>query len=172
MRERQAKYVLPPDQEAQFRAWNAEGKTLTWCAEQFDLSLAHASRIGKRLGLLWSGNNPGMQAMADRERQKVATLRTALSAALLADAIALRERIWETYDVVAVTREGLDTIELELPDAKAVADFTKAVDSLVKSHTNLSVLGEAQGRDIVASMLGQLFEKLKENTDPEADDDV
>lgn len=162
MRARQAQYQVDEETESQLRSWNAEGKTLTWCAQQMNWELSKASRICKRLGLLWDGNNPGMRAMADRESRKMATLRTQLANQLLADAIALRERIWEEYTIVAVTKDGLDTIDLDLPDAKAVADFTKAVDSLVKSHTNLAILGQANGQDLAASMLGQLFQMVKE----------
>lgn len=162
MRARQSQYVVDEETESKLRGWNAEGKTLTWCAQQMGWELSKASRICKRLGLLWDGNNPGTRAMADREARKMATLRTQLANQLLADAIALRERIWEEYTIVAVTKDGLDTIDLELPDAKAVADFTKAVDSLVKSHTNLAILGQANGQDLAASMLGQLFALVRE----------
>lgn len=160
-RERQSQYILSEEDEGKLRAWNAEGKTLTWCAKQFDMGLPRMSRIAKRIGLLWDSSNPGIAAMADRERQKMQTQRAVLANGLLADAIALRERIWEEYEIVAVTKDGLDSITLDLPDAKAVADFTKAVDSLIKAHTNLAVLGEAQGRDLAASMLGQLMEAVR-----------
>lgn len=164
------RYALSPEDESKLRGWNAEGKTLTWCSQQFGVPLPQLSRSAKRLGLLWDGNNPGMQAMADRERQKVQTQRMALASALLADAIALRERIWEQYTIVAATKDGLETIELDLPDAKAVADFTKAVDSLVKAHTNLSILGDTQGSAIAASMLGKLMEMVKTAVSEDEDD--
>lgn len=174
-RERQSKYILSEEDESLLRAWNAEGKTLTFCAQQFDMGLPRMSRIAKRLGLLWDSTNPGIQAMADRERQKMQNQRAQLANSLLADALALRERIWEEYEIVAVTKDGLDSLTLDLPDAKAVADFTKAVDSLIKAHTNLAVLGEAQGRDLAASMLGQLMEAVRaavseaeEDTDEDA----
>lgn len=167
-RSRQSIYDLTPVQESQIRGWNAEGKTLTYCVQRFaelypdeNWPLHKLSRACKRIGMLWSGANPGIAAMAEREAAKRMLMRSELANAMLADAIALRERIWEQYTIVAATKNGLETVELDLPDAKAVSDFAKATESLVKSHANLSLLGEGQGRDLAASMLGRMIEATR-----------
>lgn len=143
---------------------------MNWCARQMGIPSHELSRISKREGILWNAQRTAH--MAEIERAKIAAARADLASKLLADAVALRERIWEKYQVVVITKDGIETIELELPDSKAVADFTKSVDLLIKAHTNLMVLGDAMGADFTKSMLGQLQAALiKQAVKQDAEED-
>lgn len=148
-----------PDQDATLREHHAQGNTQTHIANTIGCTQPDISRRAKQLGLLWHINT-ATAAMNQVTRDKSAQARAQLADAVLADAIALRERIWDQYTVIVQTPAGPQTEVLELPDAKAVAEFTNAVERLIKTHENLTRMGAGKSTDHAKSMLVQMQEAL------------
>ncbi|WP_051637710.1 hypothetical protein [Rhodococcus sp. UNC363MFTsu5.1] len=153
------KQELTPEIEAAIREGHAIGTSQADISRTLGISQDMVSRWAKRLGLLWN-ISPAVAVMNDKTRERLSAQRAVLAEALLADAIAMRERIWDTYEFVASTPAGPQTIKLDLPDAKATAEFTAAVERLIKSHENLTRMGAGHNADAAASVLVQMQEAL------------
>ena len=147
-----------PEHEATLREHHALGHTQTHTANLIGCTQPDISRKARKLGLLW--NNGQTAAANQKQRDLSALARAQLADALLADAIALRERIWDQYTVIVSTPLGPQTQVLDIPDAKAVSDFTNAVERLIKSHENLTRMGAGKSTDHAKSMLVQMQEAL------------
>ena len=154
-----------PEQDSTLREHHALGKTQQQAADQIGCTRPNISRRAKRLGILWQEPSPAIQAMRQKNADRSAQARAQLAAAVLADAINIRERIWDQYTVIVSTPHGPVTEILDLPDAKAVAEFTAAVERLIKSHENLTRMGAGQDADVAKSMLNELFEQVKKLAD-------
>lgn len=152
-----------PEQDSTLREHHALGKTQTAAAATIGCTQPDISRRAKQLGIIW---NTGQTTAANQaQRDLSAQARAQLAAAVLADAINIRERIWDQYTVIVSTPHGPVTEILDLPDAKAVAEFTAAVERLIKSHENLTRMGAGQDADVAKSMLNELFEQVKKLAD-------
>lgn len=154
-----ARWEWTPEQEATLREHHAKGQSQTNIAHIIGCTQPDISRHAKQLGLLWT-TNTATTAMNQATRDKSAQARAQLADAVLADAIALRERIWDQYTVIVQTPAGPQTEVLDLPDAKAVAEFTNAVERLIKTHENLTRMGAGKSTDHAKSMLVQMQEAL------------
>ncbi|MBM4514621.1 hypothetical protein GS438_18980 [Rhodococcus hoagii] len=67
----------------------------------------------------------------------------------------------EEYEIIVSTRAGIERKTPELPDAKAVSDFSNAVQKLVATHENLTRLGAGSSADHAKSMLMKMQEALQ-----------
>lgn len=156
---------LTPELEAAIREGHATGRSQAAIAEHVTaagiatITQVQVSRLAKRLGLVWS-ISPNVAAMNDKIRERMATQRAMLAEQALADAISLRERIWDEYTVVVGTPDGPTEHTLDLPDAKAVNDFAAAVERLVKTHENLTRLGAGTDTDYAKSTLAKMHDVL------------
>lgn len=153
-----ARWEWTPEQEATLREHHAKGHSQTLTATIIGCTQPDISRKARTLGLLW--NNGKTAAANQAQRDLSAQARAQLADAVLADAIALRERIWDQYTVIVSTPVGPQTEVLDLPDAKAVAEFTNAVERLIKTHENLTRMGAGKSTDHAKSMLVQMQEAL------------
>ncbi|MFC9514382.1 hypothetical protein ACFTSD_01485 [Nocardiaceae bacterium NPDC056970] len=149
------RHELTAEREATIREGHALGRSQADISRELDVPQPVVSRWAKRLGLLWNVS-PNVVAMNDKVRERIAYNRAVLAEAALADAMALRDRIWEQYTVVVSTPAGPEPITLDLPDAKAVSDFSNAVQRLVATHENLTRLGAGSSADHARSMLMQM----------------
>lgn len=152
-------HEFTPEREAAIREGHAIGTSQADISRDLDVPQQVVSRWAKRMGLLWN-ISPAVAVMNDKVRERLQVQRAVLAEAVLADAIALRERIWDTYTVIVPTPVGPQRETLDLPDAKAVAEFTAAVERLVKSHENLSRLGAGRDADHAKSVLVRMQEAL------------
>lgn len=146
---------LTPEREATIREGHALGRSQADIARELEVPQPIVSRWAKRIGLHWS-ISPNVQAMNDKVRERIALRRAELAEALLNDAIAIRERLWDSYELVVSTPTGPERLTLDIPDAKAASDLTAAVDRLLKSHENLTRMGAGQSANQVASVLAQM----------------
>lgn len=156
---------LTPDIESAIRAGHAQGHLQKTIAADLGVSQDIVSRWSKRIGLIWAGNparQAAIHAANDATRQRLHAARAQLAEAALADAIAIRERLWDEYTVIVSTPDGPQRETLELPDAKAVADFTNAINKLAMTHDNMTRLGSGTAADQAKSMLVQMQKKLLE----------
>jgi hypothetical protein len=149
-----------PEEDSTLREHHARGHSLAAISEALDgMNIGHISRRMKRMGLTPNGKSTEPATQATRDR--LAAQREQLASAVLADAIHLRERIWDQYVIIANSPEGPQQITLDLPDAKAVAEFTAAVDRLVTTHANLERIGAARSSDVAKAALTQMQQALE-----------
>jgi hypothetical protein len=150
-----------PEQDSTLREHHARGASLATISQHLDnLNVGYISRRMKRLGLTPNGRTAEAATQATRDR--LAAQREQLAALVLADALNLRERIWDEYVVIANSPDGPREITLDLPDAKAVAEFTAAVDRLITTHANLERIGAARSSDVARAALTKMQEALEE----------
>jgi hypothetical protein len=151
---------LTPELESAIRTGHALGKSQADIARSLTMKQTDISRLAKRMGILWNVS-PNVAAMTDKVRERIASQRAHLAEAALADAIALRERIWDTYEMVVSTPAGPERLTLDLPDAKAVSEFSKAVENLIKTHENMTRLGAMTSAAAAASVLAEMQTALE-----------
>ncbi|OZE88043.1 hypothetical protein CH304_00290 [Rhodococcus sp. 15-649-1-2] len=163
---------LTPAIESAIRQGHALGHSQASIADTLGHTQQSISRWAKRLGLIWDTVNAGAIAAAERNRERIAAGRAQLAEQALADAINLRERIWEPYVVVGNSIAGPVEHELELPDAKAVSDFAKAVEKLILTHENLTRLGAATSAAAAASVLAEMQAALEQFAAEDEVDDL
>ncbi len=158
-----------PDQDSRIREGHAKGQSVSAIAEDMGLNKGHISRRMKTLGLTVA--SPTKLVVATQAvRDRIAQQREELAQLALADAMNLRERIWDEYEIVANTPDGPQRMTLDLPDAKAVADFANAIGHLVKTHENLERIGSARSSDVAKAALTQMQQALEALAN-EVDDD-
>ncbi|OZC62347.1 hypothetical protein CH267_02080 [Rhodococcus sp. 06-621-2] len=152
---------LTPAIESAIRQGHALGHSQASIADTLGHTQQSVSRWAKRLGLIWDTVNAGAIAAAERNRERIAAGRAQLAEQALADAINLRERIWDQYVVIGNSIAGPVEHVMELPDAKAVSDFAKAIDKLILTHENLTRLGAATSASAAASVLAEMQAALE-----------
>ncbi|KDE14923.1 hypothetical protein [Rhodococcus aetherivorans] len=148
--------TLTPDQESRLREWHACGRSLRGIARDLEVTPHALSRWCKRNGLVWTG----VPAAADVVRRRLEAGRLQMAEQALADAIHLRERIWEEHTVVLNTPDGPREFTLDLPDAKAVSEYAAAIERLIKSHVALSGFGAVASTDHAKSTLAKMHDVL------------
>lgn len=148
-----------PDLDSQLREHVAQGKTIRSLAEAWGVNHGHVSRRAKRLGLLLQtkANN----GVTETNRERLAEARERLAEAAIADALAIRERLWDEYEVVIMTPNGPEHSTLDLPDAKATAEFTASIERLIKTHEQLERIGSARSSEVAKSAIMKLQDDLQ-----------
>lgn len=158
---------LTPEAQAEIRAGHAAGRSLNSIARDLDINPSNVSRWAKREGLIWSGVPHASTVV----RERLAYNRLRLAEAALADAIAIRERLWEEHEVVVSTPAGPQRVKLDLPDAKATAEYAAAIERLVKTHSVMSDFASGSLADHAKSMLVQMQEALLRAVEADEDGD-
>lgn len=153
-------YEWTPEADAILREHHALGSSQKVTAQALggDCQQNDVSRRMKRLGLL--ARTQKFAAANDETRERLAHERGLLAAQALADAVNLRERIWDTYQVIVSTPTGPVVETLDLPDAKAVSDFANAVNKLALTHENMTRMGAGKATDMAKSMLHKVQNDL------------
>lgn len=150
---------LTPELEAAIREGHARGDSYVTISEATGITAQNIGRLVKKIGLLpWTYGQTA--AANEATRQRAIEQRAALADALLADAIAIRERLWDQYEMVVSTPAGPERMTVDIPDAKATADLTSAIERLLKSHENLMRMGAGQSARAAQSVLVQMQEAL------------
>lgn len=150
---------LTPELEAAIREGHARGDSYVTISETTGLTAQNIGRLVKKIGLLpWTYG--GTAAANEKMRERAIEQRAALADALLADAIAIRERLWDEYELIIPTPAGPQRMKVEIPDAKATADLTAAIERLLKSHDNLMRMGAGQSVRAAQSVMVQMQEAL------------
>lgn len=170
--EREPRPQLTPAIESSIRQGHALGHTQGNIADVLGTTQQQVSRWAKRIGLVWDTVNAGAIAAAERNRERIAAGRAQLAEQALADAINLRERIWDEYTVIGNSMAGPVEFVMDLPDAKAVSDFAKAIDKLILTHENLTRLGAATSASAAASVLAEMQEALEKFAAEDEVDDL
>lgn len=172
--QREPRPELTPAIESAIRQGHALGHTQSNIADVLGDGTTQqmVSRWAKRLGLIWDTVNAGAIAAAERNRERIAAGRAQLAEQALADALNLRERIWDQYTVIGNTMDGPVEHVMDLPDAKAVSDFAKAIDKLVLTHENLTRLGAATSASAAASVLAEMQAALEQFAAEDEVDDL
>lgn len=147
-----------PDKDSALREHVAGGGSLTALAAEWGVNKSHLSRRAKRLGLILHTTSNGA---GERTRERLTAAREQLAAALVADAMAIRKRIWDEYEVIVTGPNGPEHVTLDLPDAKAVADFTAAVERALKAHEQLERIGSARSSEVAKSAILKLQDDLQ-----------
>lgn len=146
-----------PDEDSRLREVHAQGHSYRQTADildadhDIDVTFQQVAHRCKQLGLLPSVIKPN--PAADARREQILAYREQLAEELLADAIAMRARIWEPYDVIV---PGVGIEEMDLPDAKAAEAFVGAVDKLLASIQRIENLGGNRTADTAKSMIAKL----------------
>ena len=148
---------LSEEDEAKIREGHMLGRSLNSIAKELGVNPSTVSRWAKREGLLWTGVPAASTAVRDR----LAFNRLRLAEAALADALAIRERLWEAHEVIVNTPAGPERMTMDLPDAKATAEFSKAVERLANTHSALSEYTKGASTEAAKSMLMQMQEALE-----------
>ena len=145
-----------PEADAILREHHALGSSQKATADAIggDCRQTDVSRRMKRLGLL--ARTQKFAAANDETRERLALGRNNLAEAVLADAVALRERIWDEYTYYASGPNGPELVTLDVPDAKAVADFTNAVNKMVMTLDNLTRMNAGKSAEDAKSVLNQV----------------
>jgi hypothetical protein len=163
---------ITPEIESAIRTGHATGKSQTAIGKEIGLPQQIVCRMAKKLGIVWTENPAGTAQAHEKIRKQLSERRMKLAEQALADAINIRERIWEPYVVPLSTPAGVVEHQLDIPDAKATSDFVKAVERLVMTHDNLTRMGAGSSADFAKSMLVQMQEALlRAATSPEDDDE-
>ncbi len=126
---------LTDEQADEVRAAHARGESQTSIARRLGIERSTISRWSKREGLVWAGI-PTEATKAAKER--IDQARTQLAEAALADALAIRQRLWDEHTMVVNTPAGPQRVTLDLPDAKAVAEYAAAIERCTKVHEHLA----------------------------------
>jgi hypothetical protein len=141
------------------RELHEQGKSRNDISRETGIASGTVSSICRTLGLTF-----------DREQVKAATAakqadskarRALLAANLLTDAERLRERLWEESVQLMSTPTGPARATLDLPPARDVNDFVRAVSGAVKSHIDLERHDADTGTEGARSVLGALGEALQ-----------
>jgi transposase-like protein len=130
-----ARAQLTDEQAEEVRAGHARGESQTSIARRLGIERSTISRWSKREGLVWSGI-PTEATKAAKERIDAARMQ--LAEAALADALAIRQRLWDEHTMVVNTPAGPQRVTLDLPDAKAVAEYAAAIERCTKVHEHLA----------------------------------
>lgn len=150
---------LTPELEAAIREGHARGDSYVTISEATGQTAQNIGRLIKKIGLLpWTYGQTA--AANEKQRERAVQQRAALADALLADAVAIRERLWDQYEMVVPTPAGPQRMHVDIPDAKATADLTAAIERLLKSHENLMRMGAGQSVRAAQSVLVQMQEAL------------
>ncbi|MFC9788734.1 hypothetical protein [Rhodococcus sp. NPDC127528] len=165
---------LTPEVQSKIREGHAAGRSLNSIAKELDINPSNVSRWAKREGLIWSGTPHASTVV----RERLAYNRLLLAEAALADALAIRERLWDKHEVVVSSPAGPQRVTLDLPDAKATAEYAAAVERLVKTHSVMSdfaggsLVDHAKSTlDLLMTQMTQWAERdIAENGDPFAGD--
>lgn len=161
-----------PQQDSRIREGHAKSEALQTIADDLDLNKGHVSRRMKALGLTGNAQTKSLAAATQTTRDRLAAQREELATFAIADALNIRERIWEQYEVVVNTPAGPARETMDLPDAKAIAEFTTAIERLVKTHENLERIGSARSSDVAKAALTQMQQALEAlAAEVDADDD-
>ncbi len=147
-----------PEDDAAIREHHALGKSQKEIGQAIGRNQPSISRRMKQLGLLT--RTAKFAAANDETRERLAHERGLLAAQALADAVNLRERIWDSYEVVISTPTGPQSVVMDLPDAKAVSDFANAVNKLALTHENMTRMGAGKATDMAKSMLHKVQNDL------------
>lgn len=153
-----------PAQDSRIREGHARGESIHHIGEDMGLNKGHISRRMKALGLVGAQQSPSLAAATQTTRDRLAAEREHLATLAIADALNIRERIWDEYEVVVNTPDGPRREILELPDAKAVSEFVAAMERLVKTHENLERIGSARSSDIAKAALTEMQHALQKLT--------
>lgn len=155
-----ARFNWTPESDAIMREYHALGKSQTETAEAIGdgCTQTEVSREMKRCGLLARSHK--FAAANDETRERLALARAQLAEAILTDAINLRERIWDEYTYYERGPDGPELVTLDVPDAKAVSDFTNAVAKMIWTLDNLTRMGAGRNTEQAKSMLIQMQEAL------------
>lgn len=149
-----------PDEDSRLREVHAQGRSYRQTADILDadygIDVTHqqVAHRCKQLGLL--PNRMQGQTANDERRERILAHREQLAEELLADALAMRQRIWEEYEVIVPGMDGPRTITLDLPDAKAAESFVGAVDKLLGAVQKIENLGGNRTADTAKSMIAKL----------------
>jgi hypothetical protein len=171
-KQREPRPELTPAIESSIRQGHALGHTQASIADTLGIPAPQISRWAKRMGLIWRTATSNTAAMNEAVRERIAYGRALLAEQALADAIAIRERIWDQYTVLGNSISGPVEYVLDLPDAKAVSDFTKAIDKLILTHENLTRLGAATSANAAASVLAEMQAALEKFAAEDEVDDL
>ncbi|MGW5521684.1 hypothetical protein [Gordonia sp. NPDC003950] len=120
-------------------------------ARELGLSQPGLSRWSKREGISWAqAPSPATEVQRERLRQA----RRDLAEQTMADALEIRKRLWGKGIQHVATRDGVETIETDLPSARDVADLATAVERLVRVSAHADALDAADSIPDQVSMLG------------------
>lgn len=145
-----------PDEDSRLREIHTQGHTYRATADALtergiDVTHQQVAHRCRQLGLL--PNNIVAQTANDERRERILAHREQLAEELLADALNLRARIWEPYEVIV---PGIGLEEMNLPDARAVSDFANAVDKFLAGIQKIENLGGNRTADAAKSMIAKL----------------
>lgn len=152
-----ARAQLTDEQADEVRAAHARGESQTSIARRLGIERSTISRWSKREGLIWAGI-PTEATKAAKER--IDQARTQLAEAALADALAIRQRLWDEHTMVVNTPSGPQRVTLDLPDAKAVAEYAAAIERCTKVHQHLAPYLDRTNLDHVKGVLQETHELL------------
>ena len=151
----------------------ANGGSLTAFAKTHDFNESHASRRAKKLGLMLAFGAP--KAANDAMRGSLAEAREEFARLVLADAYAIRSRLYEEEKVAVSTPAGVQEHTYDEPTAKSVAELTAAVERLARVHDNLTRIAGAKSTDLAKSAMLKLQDELRaaiDHLDPDGAGDV
>ena len=157
-----ARAQLTDEQADEVRAGHARGESQTAISKRLGIERSTISRWSKREGLIWSGI-PTEATKAAKER--IDQARTRLAEAALADALAIRQRLWDEHTVIVSSAAGPQRVTLDLPDAKAVAEYAAAIERCTKVHDHLAPYLDRFSLDHAKSMLNTMHDDLRRIVD-------
>ncbi|MET9329487.1 hypothetical protein [Tsukamurella sp. NPDC003166] len=149
-----------PDEDSRLREIHAQGHSYRGTADILDadhgIDVTHqqVAHRCKQLGLL--PNLVRRDTANDERRERILAFREQLAEELLADALHMRERIWDEYEVIVPGMDGPRTVTLDIPDAKAAESFVGAVDKLIGAVAKIENLGGNRTADTAKSMIAKL----------------
>lgn len=115
-------------------------------------------------------NEHGREDAFDRSASESATRaqmadlkerRAALAAGLLEDAELLRDRAWDAYEHVVVTKDGVETVDLVLPPLSEVRNAYAAIGIATDKHLALLKHDTDPGAENARSLMAQLGEAFQ-----------
>ncbi len=142
------------------RDGHAAGESQRQIAETIGCTQPEVSRRARWLGIIWT-QTVQTEAMAAVNRVKSAQARARLAELSIADAVVMHERMHEPHEVIVSTPAGPMPVTLDVPDAKATAEFAAAMERLVKVHENLTRMNSGSDSDAAKSMLNTLMEQAR-----------
>lgn len=152
-----ARAQLTDDQADEVRAGHARGESQTAISKRLGIERSTISRWAKREGLIWTGVPT---AATEAAKERIRSARVALAEAALADALAIRQRLWERHTVIVGSPMGPQRVVLKLPDAKATAEYAAAIERCTKVHEHLAPYLDQHNLAQAKSVLGELHDAL------------
>jgi len=141
-------------------------------ARKHRVALGTVTNIAQENGLADAFDRSAVESATRARVADLKARRAALAEGLLEDVELLRDRAWDAYEHVVVTKDGAETVDLVLPPLSEVRNAYAAIGIATDKHLALlkhdSDSGSGETRSLLAG-LGEALQRAAEQLPDEPD---